>query len=94
MRRLVRHGLAGLGATAFAVVAAVTTLGAPGTTSVASPPVAGPPSAGGATGDFVPVQFVPADPVADAQAWREYLDVVVRERPGWGAFYEACQDGA
>ena len=34
------------------------------------------------------------DPVADAQAWREYLDVVVRERPGWGAFYEACQDGA
>ena len=63
MRRLVRHGLAGLGAAAFAVVAGVTTLGAPSTASVAAPPVAAP----AATGEFVPVQFVPADPVADAE---------------------------
>ncbi|MGI3784128.1 MAG: ATP-binding protein [Janthinobacterium lividum] len=39
------------------------------------------------------VGAVVKDPVADAQAWAEYLDVVVRERPGWGAFYEACRDG-
>ncbi|GAA3577118.1 hypothetical protein GCM10022197_37940 [Microlunatus spumicola] len=62
MRRLVRHGLAGLAATTFAAVAAVTTLGADATPTAAPPPVA--PAA---TGDFVPVQFVPADPVADAQ---------------------------
>jgi len=39
------------------------------------------------------VGAVVKDPVADASAWAEYLDVVVRERPGWGAFYEACRDG-
>ena len=39
------------------------------------------------------VGAVVKDPVGDAQAWAEYLDVVVRERPGWGAFYEACRDG-
>ena len=32
------------------------------------------------------------DPVADAVAWNEYLEVVVRERDGWGAFYTACRD--
>ena len=62
MRRLVRHGLAGLGATTFAVVAAVTTLGAD-----ATPTVAAPPAVVVAPGEFVPVQFQPADPVADAQ---------------------------
>ena len=40
------------------------------------------------------VGAVVKDPVADAQAWQEYLDVVVRERPGWGAFYEACREPA
>jgi MoxR-like ATPase len=30
------------------------------------------------------------DPVHDAVAWREYLETVVRHRPGWEAFYEAC----
>ena len=62
MRRLVRHGLAGLGAATFAVVAAVTTLGADATPTVAAPPVAAV-----APGEFVPVQFQPADPVADAE---------------------------
>ena len=33
------------------------------------------------------------DPQADRIAWSEYLEVVVRDRPGWGAFYEACRDG-
>ena len=37
VRRLVRHGLAGVGAAAFAVVAGVTTLGAPTTTTLAVP---------------------------------------------------------
>jgi MoxR-like ATPase len=32
------------------------------------------------------------DPVADAVAWNEYLEVVVREREGWGDFYTACRD--
>ncbi len=31
------------------------------------------------------------DPVADAVAWNEYLEVVVRERDGWGQFYTACR---
>ena len=62
MRRLVRHGLAGLAAATFAVAAGVTSLGADATSTVASPPVV--PAA---TGEFVPVQFQPADPVADAE---------------------------
>ena len=33
------------------------------------------------------------DPQADRIAWSEYLEVVVRDRPGWGDFYEACRDG-
>jgi MoxR-like ATPase len=32
------------------------------------------------------------DPVADRVAWNEYLEVVVRERPGWSAFYTACRE--
>lgn len=32
------------------------------------------------------------DPVADQVAWTEYLEVVVRERPGWSEFYSACRD--
>jgi hypothetical protein len=63
MRRLVRHGLVGVAAATFAVVSGVTMLGAPHTTTLASPPVAAVP----APGEFVPVQFTPADPVADAQ---------------------------
>ncbi|MFM2077066.1 MAG: hypothetical protein RJA49_956 [Actinomycetota bacterium] len=31
------------------------------------------------------------DPVHDAVAWREYLEAVVRDRPGWDDFYEACR---
>jgi MoxR-like ATPase len=30
------------------------------------------------------------DAVHDAVAWREYLETVVRNRPGWEAFYDAC----
>ncbi|MFC4563931.1 AAA family ATPase [Nocardiopsis mangrovi] len=32
------------------------------------------------------------DPVSDAVVWREYLDTVVRERPGWEDFYAACRE--
>jgi MoxR-like ATPase len=32
------------------------------------------------------------DPLADQVAWQEYLEVVVRERPGWSEFYSACRD--
>jgi MoxR-like ATPase len=32
------------------------------------------------------------DPVTDAAVWSEYLEAVVRERPGWADFYEACQE--
>jgi len=31
------------------------------------------------------------DPLADQVAWSEYLEVVVRERPGWSEFYSACR---
>lgn len=41
--------------------------------------------AGGIVGSVV------SDPVHDAVAWREYLEGVVRERAGWGEFYEACR---
>ena len=37
------------------------------------------------------VGAVVSDPVHDAVAWREYLEGVVRERPDWGEFYEACR---
>jgi hypothetical protein len=32
------------------------------------------------------------DPVADAVAWTEYLELVVRNRSGWGDFYTACRE--
>jgi MoxR-like ATPase len=32
------------------------------------------------------------DPVHDEVAWREYLEAVVRDRPEWGEFYDACRD--
>ena len=61
MRRLVRHGLAGIGAATFAVVAGVTALGAPATTTLAVP---------AATSVAAPLSVVaPAtpDPSVDAQ---------------------------
>ena len=57
MRRLVRHGLAGVGAATFAVLAGVTALGAPAATTVAEPLVTA-----------VPQSFVaPPDPGVEAQ---------------------------
>ena len=38
------------------------------------------------------VGAVVRDPVHDQVAWREYLEAVVRERPGWGDFYRACRE--
>jgi len=32
------------------------------------------------------------DPVTDAAVWSEYLEAVVRERPGWSDFYRACRE--
>jgi MoxR-like ATPase len=32
------------------------------------------------------------DPVSDRVVWREYLETVVRERPGWADFYRAARD--
>jgi MoxR-like ATPase len=32
------------------------------------------------------------DPVSDAAIWSEYLEAVVRERPGWQDFYRACRE--
>jgi MoxR-like ATPase len=32
------------------------------------------------------------DPVADAVVWQEYLETVVRERPGWDPLYRACRE--
>ncbi len=32
------------------------------------------------------------DPLGDRIAWTEYLEVVVRDRPEWAEFYEACRD--
>ena len=40
------------------------------------------------------VGAVVKDPVADQVAWSEYLEVVVRERAGWGEFYTACRDAS
>ena len=37
------------------------------------------------------VGAVVKDPVHDGVAWREYLEVVARERAGWGEFYDACR---
>ncbi|MEN9643430.1 MAG: hypothetical protein RL238_99 [Actinomycetota bacterium] len=38
------------------------------------------------------VGAVVKDPVHDAIAWREYLEAVVRDRPEWSEFYEACRE--
>ncbi|NUW36194.1 AAA family ATPase [Nonomuraea sp. SMC257] len=38
------------------------------------------------------VGTVVQEPVSDRVAWREYLETVVRERPGWQDFYRACRD--
>ncbi len=38
------------------------------------------------------VGAVVRDPLHDEVAWREYLEGVVREREGWGEFYDACRD--
>lgn len=38
------------------------------------------------------VGAVVKDPVHDAVAWREYLEAVVRDRPGWDDFYAACRE--
>lgn len=32
------------------------------------------------------------DPAADAPVWAEYLEAVVRDRPGWEDFYRACRE--
>jgi MoxR-like ATPase len=32
------------------------------------------------------------DPSHDQLAWREYLEAVVRDRPGWADFYTACRE--
>ena len=37
------------------------------------------------------VGAVVSDPAHDTVAWREYLEGVVRDRSGWGEFYEACR---
>ena len=63
MRRLVRHGLVGVLASTCVVVAGVTSLG-PSAATTAQP---GPPAASVAPGEFVPVAYEPADPVADAE---------------------------
>ncbi|HNJ98559.1 MAG TPA: AAA family ATPase, partial [Ilumatobacteraceae bacterium] len=38
------------------------------------------------------VGAVVKDPVHDSLAWREYLEAVVRDRDGWGDFYDACRE--
>jgi MoxR-like ATPase len=38
------------------------------------------------------VGAVVKDPVSDSVVWREYLETVVRERPGWRDFYRAARD--
>lgn len=38
------------------------------------------------------VGAVVKDAVHDEVAWREYLEAVVRHRPGWDDLYEACRD--
>lgn len=32
------------------------------------------------------------DPLADRVAWEEYLEAVVKERPGWGDLYGAVRE--
>jgi len=37
------------------------------------------------------VGAVVSEPANDSVAWREYLETVVRDRPGWDDFYDACR---
>lgn len=37
------------------------------------------------------VGTVVRDPTVDAIAWREYLETVMRDRPGWDDLYDACR---
>ena len=32
------------------------------------------------------------DPVQDAVVWKEYLDIVVKEREDWKSLYRACKE--
>jgi MoxR-like ATPase len=38
------------------------------------------------------VGAVVRDPAHDGVVWREYLEAVVRERPDWADFYDACRE--
>jgi MoxR-like ATPase len=38
------------------------------------------------------VGAVVKDPVHDTVAWREYVEGVMRDRPGWADFYRACRE--
>jgi MoxR-like ATPase len=38
------------------------------------------------------VGAVVKDPVHDTVAWREYVEGVLRDRPGWADFYRACRE--
>jgi MoxR-like ATPase len=38
------------------------------------------------------VGAVVKDPVHDSVAWREYVEGVLRDRPGWADFYRACRE--
>jgi MoxR-like ATPase len=38
------------------------------------------------------VGAVVKDPVQDQLVWQEYLETVVRDRPGWADLYRACRD--
>jgi len=40
------------------------------------------------------VGAVVKDPLGDAVVWQEYLEAVVRERPGWSALYAACREAS
>jgi len=64
VRRTLRHGLVGVAAAALTVAAGVTALGSSDDVTVAAPP---PVTSTTAPGEFVPVAYVPADPVADAE---------------------------
>jgi hypothetical protein len=63
MRRLLRHGALGVAAAALTVTAGVTALGSSTPETVVEPPV----QASVPPGEFVPVAYLPADPVADAE---------------------------
>ena len=32
------------------------------------------------------------DPVQDTVVWKEYLDIVVKEREDWKSLYRACKE--